>query len=533
MYALFRAAPLPVLAAASFWLADSARAAEDTSLYTAARKDDLAQVESLLSSGASVNAAASDGSTALLFAVYNSDVDMVKALVAAGAAVDTANRYGMTPLLQASRTGDAPVIEVLLDAGAKVELRHPDGSTALMAAARTGRLDAVALLLGAGADPNAADSFAEETPLMWAAAEGHAEVVDALLKAGADPNRRARVNSLTERKNADFPTGGFTAVMWAARNGFEDVAKRLVAGGADLGIRNGDGLTPMMIAIVNDRFDFAAKLLELGADANDGSLFYAVQMRDATKDWYAHDGSQLRWDHRNTLTALDLIERLLDKGADPNLPFAGQLHWAAMCCDPAENATPFYRAAIAGDVEALKLLIAHGADLAWTPSKSGGKGPADANVGRPAVYMAVTGGRGVAPSGGPGNVRQGPPQFREISDRAPAHAVSLLLQAGADPNAAGPDGMTALHQAAKTGSLEAIRVLVDGGARLDALSKDGLTALDIAEGRHAIGAKKEPAGGVMPGDGRAAPDQVAKLLRNLMEVKHVPIVPHGEAADAK
>jgi ankyrin repeat protein len=488
-------------------------------------------VRALLSGGADVDSATNDGSTALLWAAYNSDVDMVEALIAAGAAVDAANQYGMTPLLQASRTGDAPVIKLLLDAGAKVELRHPDGSTALMAAARTGRLDAVTLLLGAGADPNAGDSFQEETPLMWAAAEGHVGVVDALLKAGADPNRRAHVNSLAERKNADFPTGGFTALMWAARNGYEDVARRLVEGGADLGVRNGDGLTPMMIAIVNDRFDFAAMLLELGADANDGSLFYAVQMRDATKDWYAHDGSQLRWDHQNMLTALDLVKRLLDRGADPNQPFAGQLHWAAMCCDPAENATPFYRAAIAGDVEALKLLIAHGADLKWTPSKVEGKAQGNANVGRPAVYMAVTGGRGVAPSGGPGNVRQGAPQFREVSDRTPAHAVRLLLEAGADPNAAGPDGMTALHQAAKTGNLETIRVLADGGAKLDAQDKDGLTALDIAEGRHAKGAKKAPPAGAMPDDSRASPEQVAKLLRNLMEVKHVPIVPHGEAAD--
>jgi ankyrin repeat protein len=55
-------------------------------------------------------------------------------------------------------------------------------------------------------DVNAATNFRKKRGNMWAALEGHAEVVSALLDAGADPNRRAHVNSLTDRKNADHPT---------------------------------------------------------------------------------------------------------------------------------------------------------------------------------------------------------------------------------------------------------------------------------------------------------------------------------------
>ena len=96
--------------------------------------------------------------------------------------------------------------------------------------------------------------------------------------------------------------------------------RRLVEGGADLKLTNADGATPMMLAIINDRFDLAAKLVELGADANDGSLYYAIEMRDATTDWRARDGSRLRVDHPNQLTALDLAKVLLDAGADPDKP---------------------------------------------------------------------------------------------------------------------------------------------------------------------------------------------------------------------
>ena len=135
---------------------------------------------------------------------------------------------------------------------------------------------------------------------MWAATEGHAEVIKALLAAGADPNRKAHVSTIAERKNSDFPTGGFTALMYAAREGHDAAVRALIAGGADPKLTNGDGATAMAIAIVNDRFDLAKTMLDLGADANDGSLYFAVDMHDATTDMRARDGSRLRADFDNT-----------------------------------------------------------------------------------------------------------------------------------------------------------------------------------------------------------------------------------------
>ncbi len=142
----------------------------------------------------------------------------------------------------------------------------------------------------------------------------------------ADPNAKAHVSPLTTRKNADHATGGFTALMFAVRNGHENVVRALVKGGADLKATNGDGVTATSIAIDNDRFDLAKTLLDLGADPNDGALYFAVDMHDATTDMRAHDGSRLRADHPNQLTALDLVKLLLERGADPNKPFVGQIH---------------------------------------------------------------------------------------------------------------------------------------------------------------------------------------------------------------
>ena len=518
----------------------------------AAKAGDLATVRKLILARADVNVPGADSSTALLWAAYNSDIDMTRALLAAGAKVNTANRYGVSPLLQASRTGDTAVMAALLKAGADAKAIPVNAETPLMAAARTGRVDAVRLLMAAGADVNAGDAVQKETALMWAAAEGHAPVAEALLESGANPNLRSGVTPFTKREHADHPSGGFTALMFAARNGHEDVAKALVRRGADLNAVNGDaanglmGATATIIAIVNDRLDLAGALIELGADPNDGSLYHAVDMHDATTDMRARDGSQLRGNHPNTLTSLDLIKRLLDKGADANKPFVGQLHSTSLCCGEMANGTPFFRAAVAADVDVLKLMIERGANVEWVPSAvqqegdGGGGGGAGGrgNVGRTALMVAMNGGRGAPFAAGPGFNREGPPPFREAGNRTPVEAVKALLAAGAKPDTKAPDGSTALHQAADRGNLDMIRALAAGGATLDTKNKDGLTALEAVEkpapegrGRGA-GAAAAMMGMDQGTEKRATKEEVAALLRELMGLPPAPPKPAETTAKA-
>jgi cytohesin len=296
---------------------------------------------------------------------------------------------------------------------------------------------------------------------------------------------------LSERKHADHATGGFTAVMFAVRNGHENVVRALVKGGADLKIANGDGITATSIAIVNDRFDLAWTLLDLGADPNDGALFFAVDMRDATSDMRARDGSRLRADHPNQITALDLVKLLLERGADPNKPFVGQIHNTTLCCSEEHNSSPFFRAATASDVEVLNLMIKHGAKLEWSPAEvkkkkddddpaAAGRG-ANANVGKTPAMLAMVGGRGAPFAAGPGFERLIAPPFREPANRDPGEALKVLLDAGANPNAKTTDGATLLHQAVTARRTDMIRYLVAAGAKLDAVNKDNLTPLLLAE----------------------------------------------------
>jgi ankyrin repeat protein len=482
---------IPLLLFVTIFAAVLWPAAGDPALVVAARDGDSEAVRTLIANRVFVNEPARDGSTAVLWAVYHSDLGMVRALVAAGANLNTPNRYGVTPLLQASRTGDTPIMAELLKAGADVRKSvHPEGETPLMAASRTGTSGAVELLLEARSDPNAAESYQGETALMWAAEEGHVDVVNELLAAGANPNTSAHVSTLTERKNADHPTGGFTALMFAVRNGHENVVRALVKGGADLKATNGDGVTATSIAIVNDRFDLARTLLDLGADPNDGALFFAVDMHDATTDMRAHDGSRLRAEHPNQLTALDLVKLLLERGADANKAFVGQIHNTSLCCDAEQNASPFFRAASASDVEVLKLMIKHGAQLEWSPTEvvkkkadgaAAGGGRGNGNVGKTPAMLAMVGGRGAPFAAGPGFERLIAPPFREPANRDPGDALKVLLDAGANPNAKSKDGATLLHQAVAARRTDMVRALVAAGAKLDAVNKDNLTPLLLAE----------------------------------------------------
>jgi uncharacterized protein len=499
--------------------APGARAAE-VSVVRAVQSGDVAAVRAQLAAGANVNAPDNAGTPALLWAAYNSAPELVSLLLKAGADPNAANPFGITPLLQASRTGDAATVRALLAGGADITRAIRDGETPLMAASRTGSVDAVKLLLEHGADVNAVEGLQSETALMWATAEGHLPVVDVLLKAGADPNLKARVSELTKRSSrTDFPSGGFTALMWAARNGNEALVRRLLDGGADIKATNGDGATAMMLAIVNSRFDMAASLLAAGADANDGSLYQAVVMRDAPTDWRARDGSRLRPDHPNKLTALDLVAKLLDAGADPNKPFTGQMHSASMCCDTQASGTPFFRAAIAADVDSLKLLVAHGADLEWKLPRAEGAPPMPFgdNTGLTPLMVAINGGKGLLMDGGPGDIRENTiGVFREPGNRNPADAVKLLLEAGANPNAKNSAGDSALHIAAHDGRLGPMRELVAGGASVDLRNAKGLTALQLVD-------KMEPRKmnelAAMLGlfDDGAQPKETAALLRELIE----------------
>lgn len=171
-----------------------AGAPADSPVADAAERGDLAEVRSLLRSGADVNAAQTDGMTALHWAAANGDAEIARTLLYAGATVRSTTRLGgYTPLHLAARSGDAGTAGILLEAGADPNAFTSTGVTPLHFAADADAAGVVAALVESGAEVDARDGFSERTPLMFAAVRGADAAAQALLDAGADPSLQTAI----------------------------------------------------------------------------------------------------------------------------------------------------------------------------------------------------------------------------------------------------------------------------------------------------------------------------------------------------
>ena len=327
-----------------------------------------------------------DGTTALHRAVGAGDVVKAESLIRAGADVNAVNRYGVTPLSLAAADGNARLVGALLTSGAvprKADAALHDGRTLLMLAARTGNVDALTLLLAKGADLNAAETRTGTTALMWAALENRADAVRVLTKAGADVNARSTVTAYPHTPpgvigdaleegysyvgQTVLPKGGWTALMYAARQGALDAARPLAEAGADLTIADQDGTPALTFAIINGHYDVAALLVEKGADVNQPDRTGATPLYSAV-DMHTLVTSFGRPELPRAVIegSMDAATMLLAHGADPNKPLTTKIlkrTYQAGDARLGQGATPLMRAAKAGDVVMMQLLIDSGADM--------------------------------------------------------------------------------------------------------------------------------------------------------------------------
>ena len=227
-------------------------------LADAVQRGDSQTIQALLNRKVDVNAAQADGATALHWAAYRGDAASAAGLIRAKANVNARNNYGVTPLALAAQQGSTAVIDLLLKAG--VNPNDPinfvnSGETPVMLASRSSKVDAVTTLVRAGGDVNAKETWSGQTALMWAAAQGDSLMVSALLEMGAD---------LHARSNA-----GTTPFLFGVRKGDMRTVQAMLAAGADVNEkRSGDFATPLLVAIINGNEDLVDLLLDKGADPN-------------------------------------------------------------------------------------------------------------------------------------------------------------------------------------------------------------------------------------------------------------------------
>jgi len=539
---------------------NAAQADGATAIQWAAYRDDLEMADVLIGAGADIKLANREGATPLYLASVHGSAPMIEKLLKAGADPNQLGPQGETPLMLAARTGNLDAIRTLLDHHADVNAKDKlRGTTALMWATEQSHPEAVKLLVEHGATVGAQSEFDSRnarnnlantvkqrlhssfgvlgkrgpgndgTPALPEGAEGAAAPKTTAPKHEAPvapTGERASKNAPATQPNGEDEIaaffrrpakkdgGGLTPLIYAARENCIECAKTLVEAGADVNQRTFYGWTPLLVATQNRHYQLAQFFLEHGANpniANNGGwtpLYLATDNRNIEGGDYPVRAPDM--DH------LDLIKLLIAKGANVNARICGVESTPEECTGDStetrtnftmqwlfeDGATPFLRAAQSGDVELMKLLLAHGAD--------------------PKIFTA----HNVTPLAVASGIGWVEGVTYEWSPEENLEAIKMCLELGVDPNVADDEGRTALHGAAHKGRLDVIQMLVDHGANLDAHdggSRDSVNGallgktwipLDWARGLVRVGVQS------------AIPHpEAAALLAKLMTERNIPIPP--------
>lgn len=523
-----------------------------TALHWAATRGDAELARLLLKAKASTAAKTRIGAlTPLHLAAQSGSAEVVAALLKAGADARATTGVGVSALHLAAMSGNVQAITALLDAGCDVNLAEPAwGETPLMVAAARGRAAAVRTLLARGADPRAAghtmdpmaataqdrqakqkrnavlDELREKQGMTrlptWqpdvhqvqaavhAAREVEVQAASAAAIASASAAAAAEEARLAAAGGRglddDDPSytellgvqGGHTALLLAVREGEGEVVDALLAGGADVNqVSAGDHTSPLLMAAINGQYDVAMQLLAKGANPNLASDAGAAPLYAIlNKEWAPTSRTpQPAYQLQQHATYLDVVKALLEAKADPNARLKRNLWYTTYNRDNLRvdfnGATPFFRAAYATDVAAMKLLLAAGADPSIgtikpvARARRGGNGAAP-RADPSGLAPIPDGGLGVLPIHAAAGVGYGQGfaanDHRHVTDGWLPSVKFLVEELHADVNARDYNGYTPLHHAAARGDNEMINYLVSKGADVTAIARTGQTTADMANG---------------------------------------------------
>ena len=216
----------------------------------------LEKVEDWLEEGADITQELSN-------AVIADDAKRVKFLVSKGADVNKADSQGWTPLQSAARQRHDDLIKLLIELGADVNVGEP---TPLVAAVMRDHVPSIKLLLEHGADMEKPGQ-AGFLPLPLAIAEDKYEAAKALLEAGADVNTPSGDEELTPLMVAAGQTSPAEGAMFVPGSTRPtDIARGLIDRGADVNAQSKSGVTALMIAATHNNPPMIGMLIDAGAD---------------------------------------------------------------------------------------------------------------------------------------------------------------------------------------------------------------------------------------------------------------------------
>ena len=296
-----------------------------------------------------------------------------------------------------------------------LELSKKDGEDLLHLACKNGQVTLIKNLLNAKLDINAM-SAQELSPLRWAVIKGNLEVTQLLIREGAN----------IELKDSRCQS---SPLLFACQNGRLKIVKYLIEMGADIQAASEDGTAAVHFAAQSGNIDVVDFLLQKGLDINsknnkgESPLYFALYPRHFPACQKAKN-------------ALGMVTFLIKNGAN--------------IFEVSSMKIPIAHAITRGNLDVIKLLISHGANLCHLTNN---------NYSTPLHYA--------------------------INPNHNIEIIRFLINNGADVNAAhNNDKTTPLHVAAdyfcNAKMYEILRILFESGANPKLRDFDGLTPFDYA-----------------------------------------------------
>ena len=409
------------------------------------RPKSLPIFEYLLEQGAQLNVANKSGETPLMRAVRRDNIEVFDKLLSNGVDIHQETAMG-SALGQAAQVNNLAIARTLLSKGASPNLQNPKINSPLAEAAQHNNSQMVHLLLAAGADP-APEQPQKLSPLSAAAQGGHLQLLNQFIALGASPDSK----DIT----------GETPLFYAVERGHLEIVERLFRLDASLMATNQEGKT--VLELNNSTYNNSAlkrllahpDITNLPKEAISRALNRCLMQGnlEGAHEFMALDPDVNFRDRETGVTPLiyalllpdsaTMVEALLQRGADPNLPGPSNT--------PPLHYLMFRSNGLGRDLESITAsLLAHGAN----PNHATREGHT--------------------------------PLFAAIALRYNT-VIKQLLNAGADPNHRSKEGgETPLMIAASEINPEAAEQLLQAGADPDALTQDRKSAMYIAQSGHQV-----------------------------------------------
>jgi len=229
-------------------------------LHDAASIGNVPFAQQLIQKGANPNVLDKNGNSPLHWAVFYRKQEMICLLVKYGADLNLQNYDGESPLhWGCSAEGSAALAAGLISLGAWPHIQDVSGQTPLHYASAIGDLQTMVVLLRAGAPINVEDDEGD-SPLHWATRENQSLAVRLLQQAGASG----------KLQNED----GETALHLAVELNEESLVSQLLQNSSrdqsSLNLLDGEGCSPLHLAVVQGNVSIAQLLINSGADVSLG-----------------------------------------------------------------------------------------------------------------------------------------------------------------------------------------------------------------------------------------------------------------------